>query len=494
MPMPAKFNTHMRIFFWVIASFVFVGVGRLQALDASVSHHLYYSPGQPYVEVGFFFWGRSLTRLPQPDSAFVSAVEVVITFSNGDRIVQFDKFTLNSPQSRAALNFRDLKRYALPNGAYVMEILMTDANQPENKLIHKSALEVAFATDRVQQSDICLLASVEKAAAEGPFTKNGLELDLLPYNFYGRSATTLALYHEIYQADKLIGEPFAVSFVIERLNGAQTEVVRTMHKRQEATAVVPVVQLMDITDLPSGNYRLTIEVKDRNRQLLSSKKTDFQRSNPQFDLQVLYRQVNDEQVGGSFVSTMDAAELKYSLLAIQPLLPQRDVEVVNLMLRYDSLRAQKIYLLSFWSKENAVNPKDAYDKYMEVARAVDQQFDSGFRYGFETDRGYVYLKYGRPNDIVRQENEPSAPPYEIWSYDEVKQTNQNNVRFVFYNPSLAADDYILLHSDVIGERNNPQWQLQLYRSAPSEHSRDFIQGTDVMDNMGRRARQNFLDW
>lgn len=494
MPMPAKFNTHMRIFFWVIASFVFVGVGRLQALDASVSHHLYYSPGQPYVEVGFFFWGRSLTRLPQPDSAFVSAVEVVITFSNGDRIVQFDKFTLNSPQSRAALNFRDLKRYALPNGAYVMEILMTDANQPENKLIHKSALEVAFATDRVQQSDICLLASVEKAAAEGPFTKNGLELDLLPYNFYGRSATTLALYHEIYQADKLIGEPFAVSFVIERLNGAQTEVVRTMHKRQEATAVVPVVQLMDITDLPSGNYRLTIEVKDRNRQLLSSKKTDFQRSNPQFDLQVLYRQVNDEQVGGSFVSTMDAAELKYSLLAIQPLLPQRDVEVVNLMLRYDSLRAQKIYLLSFWSKENTVNPKDAYDKYMEVARAVDQQFDSGFRYGFETDRGYVYLKYGRPNDIVRQENEPSAPPYEIWSYDEVKQTNQNNVRFVFYNPSLAADDYILLHSDVIGERNNPQWQLQLYRSAPSEHSRDFIQGTDVMDNMGRRARQNFLDW
>lgn len=494
MPMPAKFNTHMRIFFWVIASLVFVGVGRLQALDASVSHHLYYSPGQPYVEVGFFFWGRSLTRLPQPDSTFVSAVEVVITFSNGDRIVQFDKFTLNSPQSRAALNFRDLKRYALPNGAYVMEILMTDANQPENKLIHKSALDVAFATDRVQQSDICLLASVEKAAAEGPFTKNGLDLDLLPYNFYGRTATMLALYHEIYQADKLIGEPFAVSFVIERLNGAQTEVVRTMHKRQEATAVVPVVQLMDITDLPSGNYRLTIEVKDRNRQLLSSKKTDFQRSNPQFDLQVLYRQVNDEQMGGSFVSNMDAAELKYSLLAIQPLLPQRDVEVVNLMLRYDSLRAQKIYLLSFWSKENAVNPKAAYDKYMEVARAVDQQFDSGFRYGFETDRGYVYLKYGRPNDIVRQENEPSAPPYEIWSYDEVKQTNQNNVRFVFYNPSLAADDYILLHSDVIGERNNPQWQLQLYRAAPSEHSRDFIQGTDVMDNMGRRARQNFLDW
>jgi len=419
---------------------------------------------------------------------------VVITFSDGDRIVQYDKFTLNSPQSRSALNFRDLKRYALPNGNYVMEILMTDANQAENKLLYKSALQVDFATDRLQQSDICLLASIEKAVTEGPFTKNGLDLDLLPYNFYGRNANSLAIYHEVYQADKIIAEPFAVSFVIERLNGPQKEVVRTMHKRQEPAAVVPVVQIMDITDLPSGNYRLTIEVKDRNRQLLSSKQSDFQRSNPQYDLQVLYKQVNDEQMGASFVSNMDAAELKYSLLAIQPLLPQRDVEVVNLMLRYDSLRAQKIYLLSFWSKENAVNPKDAYDKYMEVARAVDQQFDSGFRFGFETDRGYVYLKYGRPNDIVRQENEPSAPPYEIWSYDEVKQTNQNNVRFVFYNPSLAADDYILLHSDVIGERNNPQWQLQLYRSAPSEHSRDFIQGTDVMDNMGRRARQNFLDW
>jgi hypothetical protein len=61
------------------------------------------------------------------------------------------------------------------------------------------------------------------------------------------------------------------------------------------------------------------------------------------------------------------------------------------------------------------------------------------------------------------------------------------VRFIFYNPSLAADDFVLLHSDVIGERQNPQWQLQLYKSSPSEHPADFMGGENVPRNIGRQA-------
>ena len=61
---------------------------------------------------------------------------------------------------------------------------------------------------------------------------------------------------------------------------------------------------------------------------------------------------------------------------------------------------------------------------MEVAKAVDRLYKSGFGYGFETDRGNIFMKYGKPNDIVTVENDPSAPPYEMWVYNDFPKTKQ----------------------------------------------------------------------
>ena len=42
-------------------------------------------------------------------------------------------------------------------------------------------------------------------------------------------------------------------------------------------------------------------------------------------------------------------------------------------------------------------PKLQYDAYLNLARAVDKKFNSGFGYGFETDRGRIFMKYGAPD-------------------------------------------------------------------------------------------------
>jgi|APTNR8051073442_1049403.scaffolds.fasta_scaffold00665_8 GWxTD domain-containing protein len=472
--------------------------GLAYGLDASISVATFYGPQQNYAEVCLFFSGRTLKFVANPDSSLQAAVEVVIVFKQQERIVQFDKYRLSSPTSGRPIDFVDLKRYALPNGVYDMEISVADLNRPEDKRDYKAPITINYAREgKLQQSDINLLASVAKSTEEGPFTKNGLTMEPLPYAFYGRNVNTLSFYSEVYHADQVLAEPFVLTYSIEKLNGAQTETIIISHKRQDPAPLIPVFQQIDISKLPSGNYRLAVEVRNRAKEVLDRRSIDFQRSNPIWDLEALSNAAATPgaiNTGNLFTADMPGEELKYSLLAILPLMPQRDVEVVNLMLRYDSLRAQRLYLYSFWAKESPADPKAGYDKFMEVARAVDKMFNSGFRYGFETDRGYVYIKYGQPNDMVRQETEPSAPPYEIWSYNEVKRTNQNNVRFIFYNPSLASDDFVLLHSDVYGEINNPQWQMKLYQDAPGEFPDDYLQGTDVQDNIGRRIRQNMRDW
>lgn len=479
----------------VIALLLLFGIwSSLLALDASLSFARFSSPQGTYLELYFHVAGSTVESVPLTDSTMQGAVDVLVLFEQNDQVIRYDKFRLNSPVGARIVDFVDLKRYPLPQGTYELKVEISDAQIPERARKYSTSIELTFPTTEVNQSDIQLLAAVESTEAEGPMVKNGFLMEPLPFNYYGRGANVLTFYHEIYNSDQVIGVPFVVSYRIDKIENGTGSSMLIGHKRQEPTAVNPVLVRMDIGELPSGNYQLVVDVRDRERALLSSRSIAFQRSNPMIDVAKFEEAMAQVVIEEEFVEDLTPEEVEYSLRAIGPLLPPNDVELVDILLRNDSLRAQRMYLYGFWLKENRIDPKQTYDEFMEVARAVDQMYDSGFRHGFETDRGYVYIKYGQPSDISRNENEPSAPPYEIWSYNEMARTNQNNVRFIFYNPSLAADDFILLHSDVIGERQNPQWELELYRDAPGEHPNDYFGGEEVQDNIGRRARRLLSDY
>ena len=105
-----------------------------------------------------------------------------------------------------------------------------------------------------------------------------------------------------------------------------------------------------------------------------------------------------------------------------------------------------------------LNPHLAYRDYMELAQYVDQRFRFGGRSGLMSDRGYVYLRYGKPDDQVLRENDPDVYPYEIWTYLKIAEGTQNNVDFVFYNPTMTNGNFQLLHSTARNERSNDNWR------------------------------------
>jgi GWxTD domain-containing protein len=468
---------------------------QLIALGANLSIARFSAPQGNYVELYLHLSGRTLGTVAITDSTVQATVEVLVLFEQGEQVVSYDKFRLNSPVGTNIVDFVDLKRYPLANGTYQLTVEISDATDTTKTKRYTTPLEMNFTNDQLAQSDIQLLAAVSPATDEsGIFVKNGIEMEPLPFNFYGRGAKTMSFYHEIYHSDTQIGEPFVVSYRIDKLINGEGNTILIGHKRQDPASVNPILLQMDISEVPSGNYQLVVDIRDRERKLISSRSTLFQRSNPLMDAVELEAALAEINLEEEFVNELDTAELAYSLKAILPIVPQKDTEMIDYILRGDSINAQRMYLYRFWANENRANPQQEYLAYMEVAKAVDQMYQSGFRNGFETDRGYTYLKYGRPNDMIRNESEPSAPPYEIWSYNRIDRTRQNNVRFIFYNPSLVADDFILLHSDVIGERQNPQWQLELYRDAPGEHPEDFINGEEVRDNIGRRAKKLLTDY
>ena len=477
----------------LIAILIFCG-SALKALDASISYASFKSPEHSYVEVYFFITGASLKYIPVKDSLQQSAVEVLVMFKQGEQVVQYDKFVLNSPVDVNRLNFSDIQRYALPDGTYDLHIELMDLNEPKNIKKYNSTVTLDYPEGELKQSDIQLLASVENSdETSNPFVKNGLFMEMLPGNFYTRHSGVLWFYNEIYHSDEVIGEDFILSCIVNRVEDGKEKSEILLNKRKHPAGILPVLMQLDISNLSSGQYILKVEVRDRNKGLLSQRSVVFQRSNPFLDTKEILMEEADLET--EFVSELSDEQLRYSLLAMTPILPQNDVEVVNLMIKEKNFQAQRMYLFSFWAKKNPINPKQAYGDYINVAAAVDKTFRSGFRYGFETDRGYTYLKYGRPNDVVRVETEQSAPPYEIWSYYEFPRTGQRNVHFLFYNPSLAAEDFVLLHSTAIGEYNNPNWERDLYSDAPTQiEGEDYFGDTGVQDNFNRRAKKILEDF
>ena len=196
-----------------------------------------------------------------------------------------------------------------------------------------------------------------------------------------------------------------------------------------------------------------------------------------------------------FVGDLSLADLNYSLRAIAAVVDQNDSELLNLLIEGNELEAKRRFLYAYWSEKYPSFPEQGYDDFMKVARAIDVAYDSGFGHGFETDRGYIYLKYGQPDDIISVETEANAPPYEIWAYNQLQKTGQPNVKFLFYNPTLSPGNFQLLHSNGRGELQNANWQYELYKDSPNNRvGGDFNPDFQIGDGVGRRAVEYFNDF
>jgi GWxTD domain-containing protein len=324
-------------------------------------------------------------------------------------------------------------------------------------------------------------------------SKNGVFMEALPFGYYDRNLTNLIFYNEMYNTDQNIQDDFLVSYTVVKAFGSPNEKPAFVaHRRKKSAPIVTNLLSFDIAQLESGNYRFLVTIRNKNNDLLSEKETFFQRNNPSFNhLDTL----TSASLESQFVSTLSEKDLRYSIRSIMMQITDEEVPIVTEMLKNKDTSAQKLFLFKYWAKKSSIMPEQKYDEYMMTAKTADRTYGNGMGFGFDTDRGRIFMKYGRPTDITTVENETGAPPYEIWVYDKIDKNGQTNVKFMFYNPSLVVNGYRLLHSTCRGETQNPSWKSDLYRNAPAnQQTGSYINGTgNVSRDFNRRAEQLFND-
>ncbi len=437
--------------------------------------------GTHLVEVYVCVISASLLNIDNQDNI---SVDVKLIVRSGASITSADRYTLSQAKT-ANKDFYHIQRVQLNPGTYEFEVELTDGGDAERKLTKKLNLKLDEKGDDVSISSLQLLANVETDYGNNAMAKNGLLMEPLKFQYLSSNHKKFQAYAEVYNTDHQFDGDYIVKYDIIHESSDRTDTLLTRYKRRKSCSIDPyLISEVNDTNWASGKYIFSFAVMDFEQNIMAVERSTFVLSNP--------RSAESEgTMSQSFVARLSDEDLNYALKAIAPKVNTLDIERLNNLISKGSRLSRESFLYRFWSLYSPINPEAMYLEYMEVAKAIDNMYYDGLGYGFETDRGYIYLKYGRPDEQISIENEPTAPPYEIWVYADFPSTRQNNVKFVFYNP--AATTYELLHSNARGEINDPQWLMKLYRNSPQDFIGNTIDGREVQDNWGRRAAEIFAE-
>ncbi len=477
--------------------FIFsVSAGNLQAY---LSYCTFVSPTDgPYLETYLSFYTGSIELKANPNGKWQGTIQITMIFRQNNDIKDFKKYELRSPEiadtNQTDFSFIDQQRILLPNGEYELEIQIQDVNSKEPPLQDMETIKISYPEHQINISGIQLIESYTKTTQASILSKSGY--DFIPYisNYYPKSVNKLTYYSEIYHTDEVFGADtkYLLSAYVQ-VSETGKPVPDLLKIRRESTQPVNVFfSEFDISKLPSGNYLLVVEARNQKNEVVASNQLYFQRNNPDVALEV--KDIAALDIQGSFAESLNSQDsLREYIKSLDPISTESEKIFATSQLKDADLKTMQQYFLNFWMRRDNANPGAAWDKYYEQVKAVDAEFKTPIKKGYETDRGRIYLKYGPPNTIADQPFEASSSgltigdnsrdgdlgmvPYQIWQYYQLKD-KQQNVKFVFANPNIATNDYALIHSTANGEINNPNWQYYLHRDVE-------IRDKDEMSPRGR---------
>jgi GWxTD domain-containing protein len=457
----------MRKFLLLLIPLLFATVGNAKKLEAYFAYSTFYSSESgPYIETYLSVVGGSLIHKAIENNKFQGKLEVIYIFYQEDEVKNFKKFNLLSPILNDTLNysnFLDQQRLQLPNGKYMLEIQITDLNSTDPKPVSSlKEIEVNYSEEKIEISQIEFVESFKKVETPSILTKSGV--DIIPYvsDFYPDNLNKIKFYAEIYNTKKLLGENdmYLLKYFIERYETSSPIASYNGFIRQNTSEVNVILREFDIEKLATGNYNLVVEVRNKQNEILASKSSFFQRSNP--DIKISIDDLASIDLSATFAEGLNNRDtLNEYVKCLRPISDPLERNFVDNNIKTIDDDMLKKFFYSFWYKRNELTPSVEWKEYLQKVKNVEEEFGTQTMRGYETDRGRVYLQYGPPNHMTKRYSEPSSYPYEIWQY--YKTNIRSDSRFVFYNPNLGSDNFELLHSNVYGELRDYRWQARLQK-------------------------------
>lgn len=210
---------------------------------------------------------------------------------------------------------------------------------------------------------------------------------------------------------------------------------------------IPVLAAIDIKELESGTYKLRIEAIDKNKKIIAQKSMDVFRVNDSIGSKDLLTILSTE----NFTKFISDQDLRNVLASHSPISDDSEAQKISYLLKTDDTSMMRTFIFNFWYRKDAVRTQERYSDYIRQVNEANELFGRGKIAGYATDRGRIYLKYGKPDNMVLRQNPEDVKPYSIWFYNAIG--NQFQAKFVFIE-RFMKDEYPLQYSTLRESTNS----------------------------------------
>ncbi len=401
-------------------------------------------------------------------------VEIAVTDSAGLELMR-DGWARDVPDVARARGASAVEsfRFAVSPGRYRVLVRVV----PESGSTLERNAEITAYGAAPGMSDLLVATAVRQpgedsaAARPGEVLRGGLLMQTAPAPRLTPTAANLSWYAELYRRGDTAAQGQLHAAV---LRGDDSVLLRTAERDVEVGAGGGVTRgQLDLAGLPEGAYRLRVEVRFADGTVGAEAPFVMSSIAALATGPAAPARAEDEWFDGASEPRLDSL---YEPL--MHLIESREQGVYQNL----SPDGKRRFLKEFWRRRDPTpaspdNPPLA-EFYREVAYVNEAFYESGAGSvaGWRTDRGRIYLRNGRPDEVLRR---PSASPrpYEVW-----KVTRERPRYYVFYDQS-GFGHFVLIGTNDRRETGLPQWETYL----GPEGSQDVMQFLGL--DRGERDRQ-----
>ncbi len=260
-------------------------------VNAAFNYAVFRSPQQgTYTETWLSVNAATVVFVKTPEGKYKGEVEILMLFTQKGQIVTFKKYNLSSQAIDDTTNrnfsFLDQQRYLLEEGEYDLELSVRDVNKSSPAVESVIKVIVDVPAEKVALSSVMLIERTEPATSPTQLTRVGYNLYPDMISYYPEGKKQITFYTEVYNTLKTWGNEgmFLLSCFIESFETGKVVNNISFYKREKASEVIPLLHTFDISQLPSGNYNVVVEVRDKENSIVTFREAFFQRSNPNIQI------------------------------------------------------------------------------------------------------------------------------------------------------------------------------------------------------------------
>lgn len=483
----------MRKFLLFLCCFLCIWGAQGQKLSALFNYGTFATAkGDSYIETYLSVQGSSLKFVKNTNGKYQAKVNVKVLFMDpyaNEDVLAFMKYNLVSPEvdkpEDGVMVMLDQQRKVLEPGDYSMVIEIMDANDSLSQPVNaKSAINIPNYTKLIDISSIQLVEEFNPTVSGSVMNKYGYNMPPRLDRFYADTDSVMCFCAEVYNTGRALGKgrELLLRTYITTLEGGVPPNAFSYHEKVKSDDIIVVAKRFSLNDLETGNYLLNIELLNQQGVVINKSQLAFQRFKGIDDINA--NQMNPEMD----LSKVEWKELLLFVKSLAPIANSIELPYIEYRAQGDSKEGLMKFFWTFWEQRNYEDPVGEWAAYYKLVREAEELFGLPHQKGFQTDRGVIYIKYGKPTVRRGSEGDFLASPYEIWYYDNSR--SQNQIKFVFCSSNDILD-YQLIHSNAKGETYDTEWVTKIY--GKSDNFKSMKNKTDNMsDDALKQQRSSTL--